>query len=79
MYQNNLKALLTNPAGLDALKDYLKQRIDETEEQFNKAARAVVFDEGNRMAAMVIHGRIQELRDLSIMLDKLGTSTEGNK
>lgn len=79
MYQNNLKTLLTNSAGLDALKDYLKQRIEETEEQFTKAAKAVVFDEGNRMSAMVIHGRLQELNDLVVLLDKLETSTEGKK
>lgn len=79
MYQNNLKALLTNPAGFDALKDYIKQRIEEGERAFTVAAKAVVFDEGNRMTAMVVHGRLQELKDLSVMLDKLETSTEGKK
>lgn len=78
MSQNKLRLLLGNPAGLDALLEYLSQEIDEIEEALNKAARSALFKAEDRDCALAIHGKLNAYRDLQNVLTKLGkTSTEG--
>lgn len=79
MSQNKLKLLLGNPAGFDALKEYVQQGYDETLKQVERAAVAALFDSEKKEYALALHGKAQAWKDLLVELNKLETLTEGKK
>lgn len=78
MSQNKLRLLLGNPAGLDALLEYLSGEITLTEESLNRAARSALFKAEDRDYALAVQGKLNAYKELQDMLNRLGkTSTEG--
>jgi len=79
MSQNKLKLLLSNPAGFDALKEYVQQNYEETLKSVERTAVQVLFEPEKKNYALALHGKAQAWKDLLVELNKLETSTEGNK
>lgn len=79
MFQNKLKLLLSNPAGFDALKEYVQQNYEETLKSVECTAVQVLFEPEKKNYALALHGKAQAWKDLLVELNKLETSTEGNK
>ena len=79
MSQNKLKLLLSNPAGFDALKEYVQHNYEETLKSVERTAVQVLFEPEKKNYALALHGKAQAWKDLLVELNKLETSTEGNK
>ena len=79
MSQNKLKLLLSNSAGFDALKEYVQQNYEETLKSVERTAVQVLFEPEKKNYALALHGKAQAWKDLLVELNKLETSTEGNK
>ncbi len=79
MSQNKLKLLLSNPAGFDALKEYVQQNYEETLKSVERTAVQVLFEPEKKNYALALHGKAQAWKDLLVELNKLETSTEGKK
>ena len=78
MFRNNLRLLLGNQAGLNALKDYIRDSKEQTELALNAAARSALFKPEDRDYALTLHGKLNALADLLGALENLDkTSTEG--
>lgn len=77
MSQNKLKLLLSNPAGFDALKEYVQQEYEETLKAVERTAVQVLFEPEKKNYALALHGKAQAWKDLLVELNKLETSTEG--
>ena len=79
MSQNKLKLLLSNSAGFDALKEYVQHEYEETLKAVERTAVQVLFEPEKKNYALALHGKAQAWKDLLVELNKLETSTEGNK
>ena len=81
MSQDNqkLKLLLGNPAGLNALEEYLSAWREEADKTFTAIARQTTLtnDSKDRDAALILHGKICCMDELLRHLKLLKTSTEG--
>ena len=61
------------------MKEYVQQNYEETLKSVERAAVEVLFEPDKKNYALALHGKAQAWKDLLVELNKLETSTEGNK
>lgn len=62
--ENQMKALLTAPAGLEGLIQYIKLLADNAETEYRDAACRAVFTPDERIDAVHKHGRVEAYQSL---------------
>ena len=80
MLQNNeLKLLLGNEAGYNALVKHIDSEIARIDDSISRAARAVLFEPDKRDHAIQLVGQKTALTDLLNTLKSLETTTREGK
>lgn len=69
--KNELKLLLSNQAGYDALLAYLEELYADLDNSLTNTARMVLFASDQRDAAIALHGKVQAIGDLIDLLKSI--------
>jgi len=69
--KKELKLLLSNQAGYDALLAYLEELYADLDNSLTNTARMVLFASDQRDAAIALHGKVQVIGDLIDLLKSI--------
>ena len=69
--KKELKLLLSNQAGYDALLAYLEELYADIDNSLTNIARMVLFASDQRDAAIALHGKVQVIGDLIDLLKSI--------
>lgn len=69
--KKELKLLLSNQAGYDALLAYLEELYADLDNSLTNIARMVLFASDQRDAAIALHGKVQVIGDLIDLLKSI--------
>lgn len=69
--KKELKLLLSNQAGYDALLAYLEELHADLDNSLTSTARMVLFASDQRDAAIALHGKVQVIGDLIDLLKSI--------
>lgn len=69
--KKELKLLLSNQAGYDALLAYLEELYADLDNSLTSTARMILFVPDQRDAAIALHGKVQVIGDLIDLLKSI--------